>query len=330
MTRPELEASVTLSSDELAVLAFTGDLAASEESPWAAAGDPGEHALERGARTLVSRGLADAGTLRPQRELARRLRVVADPDARVLLLEQDTQGSRRVLEYFERAGAFVAYGHKNGEHSLSAPLELEAVLRQITGRLPTRASRGDFVDFTVSASEYFALSLFAGQTCAAAREDSLALHRARARVDVEGAEPSVLTRGVSPLAALEDEGTPISQLFGHLPPVPRGQSWDATVRALVDKNVLAQDGPRFKLRPYLRDLALALGTKHRTVLTRFDFGAEDWIVRDATLIPVPGSLFVVRAVEPDVIRIAEMTSDDLAETARYAISPEVQVETWVS
>ncbi len=330
MTRSDLDPIVALSSDELAVLSFTGDLHAVEESPLRLPQANEDGALERGARTLVDRGLADAVTLRPQRELSRRLRIVSDPDARVLLLERDTRGTRRVLEYFERAGAFVGYSGKDGEHRLSAPIELEAVLRQVTSRLPTRASRGDFVDFTVSASEYFALSLFAGQTCAAAREDSLSSHSARSRVRVEGEEPSTLRDGVRLSAELEDEGTPIGQMFAHAPPAPAGQSWDATVRALVDKNVLAQEGMRFRLRPYLRDLALALGTKHRTVLTRFDFGADDWIVRDATLIPVPGSLFVVRAVEPDVIRIAEMTSDDLAETARYAISPEVAVETWVS
>lgn len=330
MSRVELEGTLTVSADELAVLAFTGDLHAVEESPLCLREGAEDAALERGARTLVDRGLADAGTLRPQRELSRRLRIVSDPDARVLLLERDAQGARRVLEYYERAGAFVSYSAQSGTHTLGAPTELEAVLRQITTRLPTRASRGDFVDFTVSASEYFALSLFAGQTCAAAREDSLASHRSRTRVAVEGEEPSTFRDGVALLDRLEDEGTPIGQLFAHAPPQPAGQSWDATVRALVDKNVLAQEGQRFRLRPYLRDLALALGTKHRTVLTRFDFGADDWIVRDATLIPVPGSLFVVRAVEPDVIRIAEMTSDDLAETARYAISPEVEVETWVS
>jgi hypothetical protein len=329
MSRADLSGPAGLSADELALLAFTGDLAATEESPLGAAARGTDVALERGAQTLVDRGLADAGTLRPHRELARRLRVVADPDARVLLLERDADGTRRLLEYYERAGAFVPYALVEGLHTLGPPVDLETVLRQVTQRLPTRASRGDFVDFTVSASEYFALSLFAGQTCAAAREDSLAFHRARGRVAVEGAA-SPLGEGPPSSMYLEEEGTPIGQLFAHLPPPPRAPSWDSTVRSLVDKNVLAADGGRFKLRPYLRDLALALGTKHRTVLTRFDFGADDWIVRDATLIPVPGSLFIVRAMEADTIRIAEMTTEDLAETARYAISPEVAVETWVS
>lgn len=329
MSRTDLDGPVLLGEEELAVLAFTGDLHAVEESPLASAGVIDDAAIERGAQLLVGRGLADPGTLRPHRELSRRLRIVADPDARVLLLERDAHGARRVLEYYERAGAFVAYAKKDGAHALGAPCELDLVLRDVTARLPTRASRGDFVDFTVSANEYFVLSLFAGQACAAAREDSLARHRRASRVAVEGEEPSTLRDAVLPRGELEDEGTPIGQLFSNTGPPPGG-GWDATVRSLVDKNVLAQDGQRFRLRPYLRDLALALGTKHRTVLTRFDFGAEDWIVRDATLIPVPGSLFVVRAVEPDVIRIAEMTSDDLSETARYAISPEVAVETWVS
>jgi len=324
------EGPIALSAEELAILDFTGDLHAEEESPLAAVLAVAEDAmLEEGARKLVARGLAEKVTLRPQRELSRRLLAVAQPDARVVLMERDGKSTRRAVEYYERAGAFVPYTMRDGLHVLGTPVDFDEVLRTVLARLPTRASRGDFVDFTVSASEYFALSLFAGETVRAARSESLASHRDRSRVRVEGEEPST-ARDAQPLRIDDDEGTPIGQLFRQLPAVPRGRTWDETVRALLAKDVIAPEGDGYRLRPYLRDLALALGTKHRTVLTRLDFGADDWIVRDATLIPVPGSLFVVRAIEPDVIRIAELTAGDLEITARYAIEPAIPLETFAS
>lgn len=315
------EEPISLSLEELAILAFTGDVDPCEESPLSRVlSGLGDELLDLGAKRLVARGLADRVTLRPKRELQRRLLVVSQPDARVLLLERDGTGTRRTVEFFERAGAYVPYSSANGEHRFGEPVDWDEVLRTVLAHLPTRASRGDFVDFTVNADEYFALSVFAGEATRRARRESVAPHHVRGRVEVADADPPTLRQPIPSLIG-DDEGTPIARLFDELPRRPAGPSWDDTLRSLVKKDVLAAEGGSFRLRPYLRDLALALGTKHRTVLTRLDFGAEDWIVRDATMIPVPGSLFVVRALDARIIRIAELDAQDLEATARCAIEP---------
>lgn len=89
------------------------------------------------------------------------------------------------------------------------------------------------------------------------------------------------------------------------------------------KDLIHRAGDQLRLRPFVQDLAIALAAKHRLVLTRFDFGAEDWIVRDATLVPVPGSLFSVRAVGPDTIRVVELTREALELIAERAIRSDI-------
>jgi hypothetical protein len=317
----DVAAGFRLSPAELQLLAFTGDLHAEEESPLEIHERYDDtRALERAARRMVDRALADPETLRPHRELVRRLLILSQPDARVVLIERDQHGARRALEFYERAGAYVPYRFEGGEHDLGAPRAIDDVLREIAERLPTRGSFGDFVDITLSSAEYFAFSLFAGEL----------LRRMRER----GNEPKLPTSKIKitglsrpPRDELDDEGTPIAQLFTRLPEarqLRRGApDWERAIEALSKKDLIQRTGDQLRLRPFVQDLAVALAAKHRLVLTRFDFGAEDWIVRDATLVPVPGSLYSVRAVGPDTIRVVELTREALELIAERAIRSDI-------
>ncbi|MFO0727428.1 MAG: hypothetical protein U1E65_26865 [Myxococcota bacterium] len=321
---PDVDAGFRLSPAELQLLAFTGDLHAEDESPLEVHERYDDtRALERAAKRMVDRALADPETLRPHRELVRRLLIVSQPDARVVLLERDGDGARRALEYYERAGAFVSYKRDAEDHDLGAPSDLEEVLRQVEDHLPTRGSFGDFIDFTLDSAEYFAFSLFAGELLRRQRERGYETKLPTSKVKVRGlARP--------PREALDDEGTPIAQLFSRLPRGPSlrrsAPDWEEAIASLEAKDLVHKSGDQIRLRPFVHDLAIALAAKHRLVLTRFDFGAEDWIVRDATLVPVPGSLFSVRAVSADTIRVVELTKEALGLVMRRAISPQLGVD----
>jgi hypothetical protein len=73
------------------------------------------------------------------------------------------------------------------------------------------------------------------------------------------------------------------------------------------------------LRGYLHDLAIGLAHRTRHVLTRIDFGAEDWFVRDATLVHVPGSLFWLRPRHEGGIHVRELDLEGLKQAVRSAI-----------
>lgn len=318
-----LDDEVMLSRDELHLLRFTCELSADEESPLGpvrALEDEG--ALEHAARSLIARGLVDVATLRPHREVVRRLLIVSRPDARVVLMRSDGGGARRELDLYQRAGAFVPYKRRGERHVLGKPRDFEAVAEEVLRALPTRRSFGDYVDFSLGPTEYFAFSLLAGDLAGKVKTGAAEPDADRSTIRNLGLGPGGFDVPLS--VGLGDEGTPIHQLLSKLPvergrSVPGRQDWDRAIAALLDKELITRHGDGYRLRPFLHDLAIGLALRHRVVLTRFDFGADDWIVRDATLVPVPGSLFLVRAVREGAIRIVELDKDSVGSTVRFAI-----------
>ena len=327
-----------LTRDETHLLRFTCDLYAEDESPlgpFEALDDAG--ALQAAARTLVDRGLADKKTFRPNRELLRRLLILAQPDARVVLMTAGPAGGRHDIDVYERAGAFLPYSKLDAKHILGAPVDFGVVFDDIMSQFSPRRSTGDFLDITLSAAEYFAFALMAGDLATRSK-------LAEASADSEVTDETVEIRPPTPegpteknevipggLAAqihsrLGDEGTPIHRMLERLPRessvpsvVPSEAEWMAAVDGLLEKGLATRNGERHVLRPYLVDLAVGLATKRRKVLTRFDFGAEDWLVRDATFIDVPGSLFLVRAAREGALQILELDAEGLEKSVRITV-----------
>jgi hypothetical protein len=317
---PKQDEEVLLSRDELHLLRFTCELSAEDESPLGpvqALED--ERVLELAAHSLIGRGLIDRATLRPHREVVRRLLVVSQPDARVVMMRSEGQGARREIDLYERAGAYVPYRRRSGQHALGKARESSEVLEEVLAMLAVRRSFGDFIDFNLTPTEYFAFALLAGELVARKGSDLISHERATVKSLTAGHEV--------PLShPASDEGTPIHRMLGQLPAEvgrshPGREDWNAAIESLVEKELIVRAGGGYQLRPFLHDLAEGLALRHRVVLTRFDFGAEDWIVRDATMIPVPGSLFLVRALREGGIRIVELTRDALTQAVRATVAP---------
>jgi hypothetical protein len=99
-------------------------------------------------------------------------------------------------------------------------------------------------------------------------------------------------------------------------PQPSEEQLAAARRGLIEKGALEPSGA---LRGYLHDLALGLAGRTRHVITRIDFGAEDWFVRDSTMVHVPGSLFQLEPVHEGGIAIRELDPEGLKDTVRTTI-----------
>ncbi|MBI4816160.1 MAG: ESX secretion-associated protein EspG [Deltaproteobacteria bacterium] len=319
--------AIPLSPEEVDFLRFTCDLYADEESPLGPVPALEDTELiHRAARSLVDRGLADTKTLRPDRDLLRRLLIVSQPDARIVLTRSSGRRAEplRVLDAYERAGALVRYQRRGEQHLLSPAEEYDGIFDEIRRQFAPRRSTGDFVDFTLTTAEYFAFSILAGDLS----------ERAAARPSVRTEPLTVKNLGVNSLGpevavskGLADEGTPIHNVLERLPledkavKVPSKEDWDAALTSLEKKEILVRTKRDATLRPYLHDLASGLAARRRLVLTRFDFGAEDWFVRDATFIGVPGSIFLLRATQGQGIRVVEVDSKELDRTIRQVTEP---------
>ncbi|MBI2378529.1 MAG: hypothetical protein HYV07_31310 [Deltaproteobacteria bacterium] len=327
MDRPASSA-IPLSSEELDFLRFTCDLYADEESPLGPVPALEDHELLlRAARSLVDRNLADTKTLRPDRDLLRRLLIVSQPDARIVLTRSSGQRAEptRVLDAYERAGALVRYQKRGEQHLLAPAVEYEDVVDEVRRQFSPRRSTGDFVDFTLSTTEYFAFSILAGDfgdkgsVRPGARTEPLTVRNLG--VSSSGLEAPALR------AVMFDEGTPIHNILERLPVeskalrVPSREDWEAALVSLEKKEILVRSKKDAALRPYLHDLATGLAARRRLVLTRFDFGADDWFVRDATFVTVPGSIFALRTAKGQGIRVVEVDARALDHSIRTVTEP---------
>lgn len=305
---------VELSDDELLLLRLTCELSTDDESPLGPLQievDP--ERLENGARTLVRRGLADRRTYRPHREIVRRLLVVSEPDARVVLLHASPASAERVLDVYLRAGAYVAYRRSGNKHHIGPPLEEVDILDEVRTKFSPRRSTGDFIELQLTSAEYYALVCFAKELVLHG-EASLGPKRPARSVFDPTMDGAVLMPGrrarFTPGEAAETSGSLA---------VPDEAAWQKALDALVAKDVLSKDRGNWILRSYLADLARGIATKTRFVLTRFDFGPGDWFVRDATLIPVPGSVFWLRTTANKGLAITEVDAAGLERAMTSAI-----------
>ncbi len=305
---------IELSDDELLLLRLTCELTTDDESPLGPLRpevDPQQ--LENGARTLVRRGLADRRTYRPHREVVRRLLVVSEPDARVVLLHAAPGHAERVLDVYLRAGAFVSYRRSGASHFVGPPLEQVDVLDEVRARFSPRRSTGDFIKLDLTPAEYYALVCFAKELVLHGEAEMGPKRPARSVFD-----PTMDGAVLMPGRRARFTPGESAETTGNLA-IPDEAAWRAALDALVEKDVLSKDRNNWILRSYLWDLARGIATKTRFVLTRFDFGPGDWYVRDATLIPVPGSVFWLRTVGKKGLAINEVDAAGLERAMASAV-----------
>jgi hypothetical protein len=304
-------APVTLDPDELLLLRLSVGPGAERGAPFAPLGvAPAPAAIERGARSLIARGLLDRRSRRPHRELVRRLLAVAQPDLRLTLALATAPPE---LDLYGRASRFVAHREEAGAHVLGPVQEDVDVRDEVLPRLVARGAAGDF----------FATDLDLAEAALA-----LALGR-------EG--PSPLPRLVAVAAALDVLEAlvpgPAVALAPTSPGVPRasprpalaGDALAAAGASLVARGLASSRGDTLALRPDLAPVAAALAAGRHRVLTRLDFVATGTRVEAVALVEVPGSLFALSPRATGGLALAELDARALAArvdaTLRAGLQP---------
>lgn len=255
--------------------------------------------FESATRRLVERGLLDRPAYRPDRDLVRRLLVTCEPDQRLVLLAAGPGSAERVLDAYERTGAWVRCARRGGEHVLSAPEERPAIRDRLAAPFTARRSTGDFIDLRLDPAESFAFMTFAQSLGLDGEPRSLGPERPH-----EGADPTLEGAVLVPSAG--------GRRAVVRPRIPDEAAWAAALTRLVARDVLRkEDGGHYRLKPYLLDLARGITQQTRYVLTHFRFGAEAPAVTDASLVPVPGSMFSLRVGQQGELRIAELDAPGL-------------------
>jgi hypothetical protein len=295
--------TIELTTDEVLLLRFTSGIAFEEESafgPLRAQTEPG--VLEKSARSLVEKRLADRKTYRADRELLRRILIASQPDCRIILLATTAGGSERLLDLYGRAGAYVAYAKSGHLHRLGPPLELIDVFDEVMAHFTPRRASGDFIELRLTSEEYFAFSAAAA---------------VNQRLKSDHPIKSLRENTFEGLVSERSSRTGPAERYAT--PVLRREAWRFALHGLAEKGAMKKIDGDYQLRGYLRDLASGIAHRTRHVLTRLDFGADDWIVRDATLVHVPGSLFWLNPTSEGGLTIREVDPDGLKRAVRSAI-----------
>lgn len=330
-------AYVSLTTDELALLRFTCDLHFVEESPlWPLEADPRMPASSDDAyAALTERNVVDPHTFRLTDDALNRIAPVTECDARVVHICHRADGAEQTDYYLldEIAVRFIggdlddvsedARPHLFGDDFDDAEL-VEHFARRV---LPRRAV-GDLVDVTLRPIEMLALSLLA----AAFRQDRDAALNAAAARDLLGAPPSdahdkrshTLETAFLPRRRRSTPGaqrqapdvavTAIAAKVGD--PV-----WDDALAGLANKGVVVVTDDTLRLRPALVDLVRSIGDSHRHSFVRYDFGDDEWLVRECTLLPVDGSLFELTQDAQGQSRIRELNGEGLRVALMSAVGP---------
>ncbi|MDP2343391.1 MAG: hypothetical protein Q8O67_20705 [Deltaproteobacteria bacterium] len=311
---------LVLSDDELALLRFTCDLFFVDESPLHSvdqqAREPEDYAGSYAA--LVERGIIDPHGFRITDDALNRIAPVTECDARLVHLIVNDDGTVTQEDHWLLDEIAVVYERQTtakGEHHLFGPdLDSTELVARLGRRLLPRRAEGERFDVVLSASELLSTSLLLAAADIVGRR-ALSEEEARAALSSVPADDTVL-----PAAAP-------AHLSGHLLAVGKKKDphrLETTLKALVDKKVLLRDALGLRLSSSLYSLR-GFASRRRHTLVRTDFRDDDWLVREVTLLPVEGSLFVIAPARGG-FRIAELDGESLRAVLHDATGPQTAPE----
>lgn len=311
---------LVLSDDELALLRFTCDLFFVDESPLASfdkqAREPKDY--QGTYAGLVERGVVDPAAFRITDDALNRIAPVTECDARLVHLIVDDDGSVKQEDHWLLDEIAVVYErHKvdgGGERHIFGPdLDSEELVARLGRRLLARRADGLRFDAVLTPAELLSTSLLLAFSASVERR-ALTPDEVKAALAKVPADEIVLPAGSGAgLLAMAKKAEP-----------KKASSSEPLTKALIDKGVLLKDALGLRLHPGLFALAGFHGRRRHT-LVRTDFRDDDWLVREITLLPVDGGLFVVAPVKGG-FRVAELDGDTLRLVLMDATGPQAPAE----
>lgn len=323
---------LVLSDDDVALLRFTCDLFFVEESPlYAFEQEQREPRDYEGAyHALVEKGVIDPHGFRITDDVLNRIAPVTECDARVVHLVHDETGAIDQTDYYLLDEIAVRFQQRvddgSTRHVVGVDMDLDELVEHLARFFVPRRAGGDRVDVALSPLEFLALTLLLGpvrlEKRRGGREDPtrrVALDDARKLLGKPPTEEQLIP-GAAGLVHVQKRG-------GQKPVRTDGlvgdPTWDAAVQGLVDKGVYRHDakGHALVLRPGLYDFVHGLQANRRHTFVRYDFGDDEWFMRETSFVPVDGGLFYVGPRREGGLRILELDGEGLRTSLYNAVGP---------
>jgi hypothetical protein len=317
-------AFLSLSDDELALLRFTCDLFFVPESPlWsldAAQREPMDY--EAAYQSLVEKEVVDPHVFRVTDAALNRLAPLTECDARVVHVQRPPAGKIEQRDYFLLDDIAVQYASADGMHAIGEDKDPDELVAHLARRLVPRRSSGDRLRLLLTPLELVCLARLLAAPDA---EEELSIEGARALL---GGAPSATPAVTSaPLLAAMGVRAPqvraptVAASLEEETRLLRGSGWDRALAGLTKKGALRRTEGGLRVRPALVELARALGESEQHTFVRYDFGDEEWLLRETTFLPAPGGLFFLGATHGGDIVLEELDGSSLKAGLHAAVGP---------
>jgi hypothetical protein len=310
-------AFLSLTDDELSLLRFTCDLFFVEESPLhvvdAEQREPDNY--EDAYQSLVNKGIVDPHGFRITDDALNRIAPVTECDGRVVHLVQARDGTIAQTDWYLLDEIAVQYFSREGVHALGPDLDPDELREHLARRLVPRKSTGDHIDLLLRPVELLALS----QLARGAGDEPLPEDRARMLL---GNPPSLASSASAPQLVARMPVRASEPRRRRAPGTADGvtgdETWDVAIVGLLESGALGRTDAGLTVRPAVRELASSLAEADRHTFVRYDFGDDDWVMRETTFVPADGSLYFLGA-EGDRLRLRELDGESLRDGLRAAV-----------
>jgi hypothetical protein len=98
-------------------------------------------------------------------------------------------------------------------------------------------------------------------------------------------------------------------------------AWEKALNGLYAKSILKKWDTTTRVNQGFKDFFFSLDKKEHHSFIRYDFGDDEWFIRETTLIPTPGSLYWIGMDKKGLVTIKELDSDHLRAMLVDTVGP---------
>lgn len=310
---------LSLTDDEVALLRFTCDLFFVEESPLLflenERREPADY--EATYHALIGKRIISATDFRVTDDALNRIAPITECDARVVYVGALVDREVDEADFYLLDEIAVQYVRGSAAHAFGPDLDAGELVDFIARRMIPRRATGDRIDFTLSPTEFLALSHLMQSQHA---QRGIPRRELRALL---GRAPSanVLSGTAAMLQVLTPRRTDPTMRRGGGENLSGDLTWDDALHNLVDKGALTIDAEHVRIRPRLLELMAQSARVDRHTIVRYDFGDDEWFMREATFLALDGALLWLTTRPDGRVDVRELDGGGLRTALTDAVGP---------
>ena len=291
-------ATIALCDAELAYLRFICELFPVSESPlhWLVHVDEEQGELAAIHAALAQRQLLGDDGIGASPDLAWCLKAVSECTARVSVVVEE-HGSREQRDFYISARRAVQYQHTAADSHLFGPAQDEVTLATELALALHAKPEPSTKRLELSAGDYLVFALFARDVRSAP---------AATGPDVAMSADEVLAHFDEPGGA---SGSGVAD-----------DSWQLSLRTLVDRGILIENAGSYELAASLHPLARELVADRRQTIVRVDYFDEHWLTREVHLYPTNDAVYRLGTQPDGAVVIEELSAAELEKRIRAVVT----------